>query len=647
MRKNKLIFAKICIFLFISFIIVNISLYVYAFITPKLDLNTANQILIYDNKDALAFENIDGSKWVSFDEISKNIKNATISVEDKHFYTHRGFDYLRILKAFITNFLNNSIDQGASTISQQYIKNLFLTFDKTWSRKIEEAFLTLELEVHYSKDDILEGYLNTIDYSAGNYGIESASNYYFNKNAKDLTLAEASIIVGIPKNPSLYNPITNFEKAKKRQKTVLDSMVKNKYITKGEADKIYKEELVFYGKKNEMELSSLMYYKDAVISELNTIKEIPKSLIDTGGLKIYTNLDTEIQKKLENVIKEEMADKSDLQVASIIVGPKTGKVLALVGGTNYSVSQFNRVTQAKRQVGSTIKPILYYAALENGFTASSTFLSEATTFNIGNNKIYSPQNANGVYANKEISLASAIAYSDNIYAIKTHLFLGENTLVNAAARMGIATTLEPNPSLPLGTNEISMLDYSNAFSTLANEGIKNKNYFITKVTNMNGKILYEYKYNEEVVLNKRYVYVLNELLTNTYNYSFVNYTSPTMLSVNNILTRKYAAKSGSTSSDYWTVGYNPDLLVMVWNGYDDNRNISSAYARLPKRIWARSIESALEGKETSWYDIPYGVTASLVNPVSGEIKTTDASTLLFYIKGTEPSVDIENNKGMS
>jgi 1A family penicillin-binding protein len=594
----------------------------------------------------LAFENIDGSKWMGLDEISKNVKDATISIEDKHFYSHHGFDYLRIIKALYTNFVNNSRDQGASTISQQYVKNLYLTFDKVWSRKIEEAFLTLELEVHYNKDEILEGYLNTINYGGGSYGIEAASNYYFNKSAKDLSLAEASILVGVPKNPTIYDPIANYDKAKKRQKLVLDSMVKNKYITKDEAEKVYNEELVFYGKKDEKELSSLLYYKDAVMSELKTLKEIPESLIDTGGLKIYTNLDVDVQKKLETVVNEEMAGESELQVGSIIVEPKTGKVLALIGGKNYSKSQFNRVTQAKRQVGSTIKPILYYAALENGFTASSTFLSEATTFNIGNNKTYSPKNYKEVYANKEISLASAIAYSDNIYAIKTHLFLGENTLVNTASRVGIETKLTPNPSLPLGTNEISMLDYSNGYTTLANEGKKNKSYFITKVTDMNGKVLYEYKSNEEIVLNKRYVYILNELLTNTYNYSFVDYTSPTMLSVSNLLTKKYAIKSGSTNTDYWTIGYNPDLLVMVWNGFDDNKEVTSSYSKITKRIWARAIESVLQDKEASWYEIPYGVTASLVNPVSGEIKTTDTSTLLFYIKGTEPSVTNEYINGL-
>ncbi len=644
---NKfLIISKILIFLFISFIIVNISFYVYAYITPKLDIGTANQIQIYDKENNIAFENLDGTKWVTIDKISKNIINATISIEDKNFYNHHGFDYLRIVKALAIDFINKSLNQGASTISQQYIKNLYLDFDKTWSRKIEEALLTLELEVHYSKDEILEGYLNTINYGAGNFGIGPASEYYFNKSADKLSLAEASIIVGIPKNPTGYNPITNLDNAKKRQKLILNSMVNNDMITKEEAEKVYNEKLEFYGKKDSEELASLLYYKDAVLSELKSIKTIPHSLLETKGLKVYTNLDIEVQKKLENIINEEMANESELQVASIVVEPNTGKVLALIGGRNYSSSQFNRVTQSKRQVGSTMKPFLYYAALENGFTASSSFTSEATTFNVGNNKTYSPKNYGEIYANKEISLASAIAFSDNIYAVKTHLFLGEQTLVDTAKRVGITAELQANPSLPLGSNEINMLDYSNGFVTLANEGIKNKSYFITKVTDMNDKVLYEFNYEEETVLNSRYVYILNELLSNTYNYSFVDYTSPTLLSVKSILSKKYAVKSGSTDTDYWTIGYNPDLLIMTWTGYDDNKPLAGSQSKIAKRIWARTMESVLENNTNNWYEIPKGITASLVNPLSGEIKETGSTVLLYYIKGTEPSMSEEIFNGL-
>ncbi len=635
--KKLYFLIKFIIFLFSSIFIIILGLYTYAYLTPKENLTTSNQILIYDDENTLVFENASNTTWVSLDNISDNVINATISAEDKNFYKHKGFDYLRILKALFINIKSNSLSQGASTISQQYIKNLYLDFNKTWKRKIEEAFLTFELEVHYNKDEILEGYLNTINYGAGNYGIEAASNYYFNKSSKDLTLAEASILVGIPKNPTYYNPINYYENAKKRQKMILNSMVKNKYITKVEANKVYDTELEFYGKKENKSLSTIYYYKDAVMQELNSIKEIPNSLIDTGGLKIYTNLNLENQKILENNIKEELKNISNIEVASIIVDPKTGNVSALVGGVDYSKSEFNRVTQAKRQVGSTMKPFLYYAALENGLTASSTFKSEPTTFNLGNNKIYSPKNAGNIYPNKNISMASAIAFSDNIYAVKTHLFLGTDTLIDIAKKVGIKAKLEPNASLPLGSSEISMIDFANGYTTLANMGKKNQVHLIEKVTDINNNIIYEYKSNEEQVLNKKYVYILNDLLSNTYNYTFVDYTSPTMLSVSKLITRKYSVKSGSTTSDTWTVGYNNDALVMVWSGYDDNTPTKKNVSVANKRIWVKTIEGVLKNTEKSWYEIPDNVTASLVNPLSGEYNNNNKNTLLFYINGTEPN----------
>lgn len=643
--KKLYFLLKFCVFCMFLIIVTLLGFYTYAYITPKMELRTAGQVLIYDEDKSLVFENSSGSSWVTLDEISPHVINATISVEDKNFYTHHGFDYLRIIKAMLINIKEGSLVQGASTISQQYIKNLYLDFGKTWKRKIEEAFLTFELEVHYEKDDILEGYLNTINYGGGNYGIEAASNYYFNKSAKDLTLAEATILVGIPKNPTYYNPVNHYDNSKKRQKIILDSMVKNGYITETEFDKIYETNLEFYGIKDNKNLSSLFYYKDAVMQELENINQIPESLIDTGGIKIYTNLNIDNQKILEDNIKSELSNISDVQVAALVADPKTGKISALIGGRNYLETQYNRVTQAKRQVGSTMKPFLYYAALENGFTASSTFRSEATTFNLGNNKTYSPKNYADIYGNKNISLSSAIAFSDNVYAVKTHLFLGEDTLVKVASRVGIKTPLEPVASLPLGSNEISMIDFANGYVTLANEGIKNDVYLIEKVTDINDNILYEHKNESEQVLNKKYVYILNEMLTNTYNYNFTDYTSPTMLSINGIIDRKYAVKSGSTDADTWTIGYNNDALVMVWTGNDSNTSLYKNSSRANKYIWAKTIEKVLNGTQKTWYEIPENVTATLVDPITGSINNSFKKDLFFYVSGTEPSIngDIFNN----
>lgn len=637
--NKKVLLLKIILFCYILIIIVNLSFYVYASITPKFQVNSKSNILIYDNDSNELFDNSSFDTYVTLDEISDNVKNAIISVEDKNFYTHKGFDYLRIAKAMVSNIKNRKITQGASTISQQYIKNLFLDFDQTWKRKIEEAYLTYELEVHYSKEEILEGYLNTIDFGAGNYGIYKASKYYFNKLPSELALSEASILVGIPKNPSYYNPVSNYEESKKRQAVVLESMVNNKYITEKEKKEAYNSKLSFYAVKEKKELSSLYYYKDAVLEELESIKTIPSSLLELDGLKIYTSLDKNAQVLLENNIDSYMSETS-MQVASTIISPSNGEIIALIGGKDYSISQYNRVTSSKRQVGSTIKPFLYYGALENGFTPSTTFLSEQTTFNLGS-EYYSPKNAGNIYANKNISLLAAIAYSDNVYAMKTHFFLGLENLGEITKRAGIKTSVLANASSALGTTEINMLDYANGFITLANLGVHKNPHLIRKVTDLNDNVLYEYKDEEEYVLNEKYVYILNNLLTSTYSYSMVNYTSPTLISVNDILgNNKYAVKSGSTASDYLTIGYNKDYLVMVWAGNDDNSKLKTSESRITKKIWASTITN-LPKSENPWYNIPKGIVASIIDPISGEINV-GSKYVCYYEKGTEPNYELSD-----
>lgn len=626
------IFCYFVIFIFLALF----GFYLYAYITPKIDVQSSNRIILYDDSDEVFYQNTATSSWVSLDEISPYAIKGIVDTEDKNFYSHNGFDYMRIMKALYNDIKAGNLKEGASTISQQYIKNLFLTFDKTWERKLEEAYLTFELEVHYNKNEILEGYMNTINYGAGNYGIEEASLYYFNKHAKDLTLAEASIIVGIPKNPTYYNPVYYYDNAKARQKIVLNSMFNMGHITKEEMENAYNEELSFYGKKSSNFIVSSLYYKDAVMDELNSIDEIPKSLIETGGLKVYTYLNSDAQRNLENIISEEMENTGELEVGAMIRSPKNGTIVALIGGTNYNETEYNRVTKAKRQVGSTFKPILYYSALENGMTATSTFVSEKTTFSLGEDESYSPSNFADKYANKSITMADALVLSDNIFAVKTHLFLGTDNLKNTAKRMGIKTSLPSNASLALGTSEINMVDYSNAFQTLANYGIRNNPVYIKKVTDLNDNVIYEAKYEEENVLDKRYVYILNEMLTNSYNYDYIDYASPTLLSVKNLINHKYAVKSGTTDTDYWVVGYNPEALVLVWNGYDDNRSVEKVSSKITKKIWARSIEAYLGEKESAWYNIPRGVTGAIVNPISGSTTDLSVKDLMFYVKGTEP-----------
>ena len=631
-KLRKLI--KIALYLLVFTLIVYLGIYLVASITRKLDINTSNGYYLYDSENKLM--NGTSDQWIKLDKISNNLINATISIEDKKFYKHQGFDYLRIAKSLYINIVNRKTLQGASTITQQYAKNLFLNFDKTWERKIKEAWLTVQLESQYSKDEILEGYLNTINYG-GVYGIENASYYYFNKSSSKLSIAEASILAGIPKSPTNYSPILNYENAKKRQYIVLNAMVDNGYITKSEMEDAYNEELTFHGYIENNNLNTLRYFQDAVMEELETLN-IPNSLIDTGGLKIYTTLDMNAQSILEESINNNFTNE-DMQLASVVLNPNNGEVLALAGGKDYNTSQYNRAINAKRQVGSTLKPFLYYAALENGFTESTTFTSEETTFVFSNDKTYSPSNYNNKYGNKDITMAAAIAYSENIYAVKTHLFLGEETLVETLKRVGITSQLQAIPSLALGSEEITLIDMVNAYSTLASGGFKTNSHFIKKVEDYNGNVLYEYKEEKEQVLNSSLVYILNEILTSTYNYNFIDYNYPTCYDLASKLTNKYSIKTGTTNTDHLIFGYNKDIVVGIWSGYDDNRTSETSDGKQIKYMWTDIVENYLKDKETSWYNLPNNVVGVLVDPISGNVAdtTTKNPTMFYYIKGTEPT----------
>ena len=631
---------KIFIILIGLFILGNICVYTYAKLSPKIEIKNANSFMLFDSDNKVFFQGSGSREWISLDDISPYLIEATINTEDKNFYKHIGFDYLRILKAMAVNITSGTTSQGASTITQQYAKNLFLDFDKTWKRKWDEMWYTIEIESHYSKDEILEGYLNTINYGHGKYGIETASKYYFGKSAKDLTLAEAAMLTGIPKSPSNYSPFVNLEKATQRQQMILKNMYDDGVISEAEYNKALDEELKFIGEEEEDELESVMYYQDAVIEELKSLKEIPESFLETGGLKVYTSLDMDAQKELEETVKNTMPD-SDLETASVMVNPNNGRVIALVGGKDYSKSEFNRAVNAKRQVGSTMKAFLYYAALENGFTASTTFTSEETTFTFNNDQTYSPQNYNGTYGNKPISMATAIAYSENIYAVKTHMFLGEDTLVDMAKRLGITSKLDEVPSLALGTSEIGMLEMAGAYSAFANEGYKVTPHFITKVVDKEGNVLYEADEEKELILNSSLTFILNNLLTATYDANFIDYNYPTAVNLASRMTHKYSLKSGTTNTDNWYIGYNKDIVTAVWCGYDDSRDLKSSEYKYAQNIWLNTMENYMKDKDDAWYSQPENVGGVLVNPITGKPATdSDEKKIIeYYVKGTEPSAD--------
>lgn len=635
----KKLFKFFC-FLFIIFVITIIGCFLYVKLSPKVTINSANNISLYDTNKTIYFKGNESKEWVDLDDISDYLIKSTIYTEDKNFYKHFGFDFLRIGKAILTNITSHSTNQGASTITQQYAKNLFLDFDKTWKRKWDEMWYTMRIEANYSKDEILEGYLNTINYGHGKYGIENASKFYFNKSSKDLDLAEASMLSGIPKAPSIYSPIINFENAKKRQLIVLNALVSNGIISSSEKDEAYSEELTITANSDKENLTSINYYIDAVMNELESIDSIPRNYIDYNGLKIYTNFNYDIQSSLEENVKNTFPDDSKIETSSVVMNPENGGIMALIGGKDYNNSTYNRAISSKRQVGSTMKPYLYYAALENGFTSSTAFTSEKTTFPLENGKTYSPVNYNDKYGNKAISMATAIAYSDNIYAVKTHMFLGYDALINVARRVGIKSKLESVPSLPLGTNEINIIEMAQGYAAFANEGYKVEGHFIEKIENGKGEVLYEYKKNKELVLNSSLVYILNNMLTATYDPLYVDYNYPTGIGLNGKLTHTYALKSGTTNGDNWNIGFNKKIVCAVWVGYDNNKELSKKDYKYAQNIWYKTVESyEKEMKdEDVWYEKPKNVVGMLVEPISGKPATESEKKqkLMYFLKGTEP-----------
>ena len=635
----KKLFKFFC-FLFIIFVITIIGCFLYVKLSPKVTINSANNISLYDINKTIYFKGNESKEWVDLDDISDYLIKSTIYTEDKNFYKHFGFDFLRIGKAILTNITSHSTNQGASTITQQYAKNLFLDFDKTWKRKWDEMWYTMRIEANYSKDEILEGYLNTINYGHGKYGIENASKFYFNKSSKDLDLAEASMLSGIPKAPSIYSPIINFENAKKRQLVVLNALVSNGIISSSEKDEAYSEKLTITANSDKENLTSINYYIDAVMNELESIDSIPRNYSDYNGLKIYTNFNYDIQSSLEENVKNTFPNDSKIETSSVVMNPENGGIMALIGGKDYNNSTYNRAISSKRQVGSTMKPYLYYAALENGFTSSTAFTSEKTTFPLENGKTYSPVNYNDKYGNKAISMATAIAYSDNIYAVKTHMFLGYDALINVARRVGIKSKLESVPSLPLGTNEINIIEMAQGYAAFANEGYKVEGHFIEKIENGKGEVLYEYKKNKELVLNSSLVYILNNMLTATYDPLYVDYNYPTGIGLNGKLTHTYALKSGTTNGDNWNIGFNKKIVCAVWVGYDNNKELSKKDYKYAQNIWYKTVESYEKNMkdEDVWYEKPKNVVGMLVEPISGKPATESEKKqkLMYFLKGTEP-----------
>ncbi|MEV3048098.1 penicillin-binding protein 1A [Paenibacillus larvae] len=568
---------------------------------------------------------------VPLKDISSYLANATLSIEDQHFYDHMGVDPKAIARAVIVNIKHMSKVQGGGTITQQLARNLYLSHEKTWTRKIKESVYAVQMELHMSKEEILEKYLNQIYYGHGAYGAEAAAQMYFGKHAKDLTLAESALLAGIPKGPKYYSPYADMKNATERQKVVLSTMVNTGSITQEEADKA-KEEHISIRPQEENEANPAPYFRDYIKSIAMEKLDMPEEEFELGGFKIYTTLDTKAQKAAEDVIAKNLGKNGDLQTALVAIDPRTGYIKAMVGGRNYKENQFNRVFASTRQPGSSFKPFVYLTAIEQGISPATHYTSEPTTFKYDNGRqTYAPGNFNNQFFGS-IDMREAVAHSDNIYAVHTILEVGPDKVINKARKMGITSDMKPLPSLALGTYPVSPFEMASAFSAIANQGVRMEPTAITKIEDMSGKVLYEAKPKSERIADPGPSYVLTQLMESVFE------QEGTGSRVAKMIKRPVAGKTGTTDHDAWMVGFTPELATAVWVGYDKDRAINSVESHLASPIFAEFTEEVLESVPPKSFEVPDGVTIVQLDKESGLLSNSDCpnSHEQAFIAGTEP-----------
>ncbi|KXH83936.1 transglycosylase domain-containing protein [Sporosarcina sp. HYO08] len=616
-----------------------LSLRLYAQVTgaPSLSVPKASVFLDHNGKQIGDRFSAERRYWVELEEISPFLIDAVIATEDRNFYNHHGFDYKRIGAAILKDIKSGSKAEGASTITQQYARNLYLTFEKSWKRKFKEALYAYRMETFYSKDVILEGYLNTVYFGHGMYGVEAASRFYFDKPAKDLTLEEAAVITGIAKGPSNFDPIDNPERSTARKELILYLMENQGMISEQAKNRAINAAIVLktdnWAEENKRVAP---YFLDQAWREAEEILKKNGRTPAEGGWTIKTTLNLHHQKTAEEAIAKWMPD-SGLQVGFMSIEPKTGAVTSLVGGTSYADSPFNRVTQAKRQPGSAIKPILYAAALENGFSPLTFLSTEKTIFTYDDGRqTYAPNNVNGKFAGHPISLAQALAISDNIFAVKTLEDIGYQEFSKVAKRFGIIDTSFPeSPAVALGTSEVTLFDMTKAYNQIASEGKAIEPMTILSIEDSEGKMIYEHpKQTKKRVLSEQDAFVLTHLMTGMFDPVFNDYSAATGLSMRQKQTRPYAAKSGTTISDQYLIGYTPSLTAGVWTGFDKGKQLTDPQDKgATKKIWIDFMETALQGQKPEAFIPPKGVNGIVIDVETGGIAVNECDKQrLVYVK---------------
>ena len=539
----------------------------------------AESTKIYDRSGEHLLYEVHGEEkrtLIQFEQIPPSVRAATIALEDQDFYSHHGIKLTSIARAVLKDVIERSAAQGASTITQQFVKNSLLTNEKTLIRKIKEVILSIEIEQKFSKDEILAMYLNEIPYGSNAYGIEAAAQTFFGKSAKDLSLDEAALLAGLPKAPTYYSPYgARAEQLKIRQEVALNQMAKLGYISQEEADAAKQVDVFGKLSVNRDAIAAphfVMYIRDYLTEKYG------EGGVESMGLKVYTTLDWDKQMKAEEIVKEkaqENATRWNAENASLVaIDPKTGQILTMVGSKDYFDKEIDgqvNVAIRDRQPGSSFKPYVYLAAFMKGYTPETMIYDVETEFETVEGKEYKPQNYDGTFRGP-LHMKEALAQSLNIPAVKTLYLVGVKDAITLAKNLGITGLNDENRyglSLVLGGGEITLLDHVSAYSTLATGGVKHSKTAILRIENAQGEVIEEFKPDAgERVIEEKYVAMLDHVMsTNAYRAPVFGENSP--LRSDN---RPIAAKTGTTNEfrDGWTIGHTPSISVGVWAGNNDN-----------------------------------------------------------------------------
>lgn len=578
--------------------------------------NETTLIFSADGKVLARLHEEENRQVVPLSQISPSVRTLIVASEDPNFYRHHGLDFSGILRASIKNLMYGRVVEGGSTITQQLARNVFLNRHKTIARKLSEALLALQIERRYTKEEILELYLNHVYFGHNSYGIESAANLYYGKRAADLNLAEAALVVGLVSGPELYSPYRNFEGAKQRQLGVLRKALEQNLISEPQAKQATAFALALTPKNMQRLGGMAPYFISHVLQEV--IDQFGQDVVYRGGLRVYTTLDSRKQAAAEDVIKRYAADGPKFnfsQAALLSIDPRTGFIEAMVGGIDFGASKYNRAVQSKRQPGSSFKPFVYTAAIEQGIYPGTVLMDTPTTFKVYPNKwnpkgTWSPHNFDRKF-HGPVTMRQALERSLNIPSIRLLEQVGIDNAIDVARRMGITSHLEPGLALTLGVSDVSMLEMTSAYGVFANGGVRVEPAAITKIESRDGVTLYKNTIKEKRVIDSNVIAIMVDMMRGVITRG---------TGVRGQIGRPAAAKTGTTEEfrDAWFIGFVPQLVTGVWVGNDDNRSMRGvAEVAICPRIWHDYNLQALAGEPILDFPRPVGLPPE-TNPVSEE-----------------------------